>query len=94
MLFRSHLKRGDTKIIVSIELRKNRSMSRIESDYTKNKPEVKLITNKNRANDLGVSTENIGRTLETLYGGKRVTNFSKDGSKVKIKVENSKLKVR
>ena len=45
-------------------------MSRIESDYTKNKPEVKLITNKNRANDLGVSTENIGRTLETLYGGK------------------------
>ena len=29
-----------------------------------------LITNKNRANDLGVSTENIGRTLETLYGGK------------------------
>ena len=28
------------------ELRKNRNMSRIESDYTKNKPEVKLITNK------------------------------------------------
>jgi HAE1 family hydrophobic/amphiphilic exporter-1/multidrug efflux pump len=26
------------------ELRKNRNMSRIESDYTKNKPEVKLIT--------------------------------------------------
>ena len=41
------------------ELRKNRNMSRIESDYTKNKPEVKLITNKNRANDLGVSTENL-----------------------------------
>ena len=32
-------------------------MFRVESDYTKNKPEVKLITNKNRANDLGVSTE-------------------------------------
>ena len=26
-------------------LRKNRNMFRIESDYTKNKPEVKLITN-------------------------------------------------
>jgi len=66
------------------ELRKNRSMSRIESDYTKNKPEVKLITNKNRANDLGVSTENIGRTLETLYGGKRVTSFSKEGREYPI----------
>ena len=31
------------------ELRKNRNMSRIESDYTKNKPEVKLITNKNQS---------------------------------------------
>ena len=65
-------------------LRKNRNMFRIESDYTKNKPEVKLITNKNRANDLGVSTENIGRTLETLYGGKRVTSFSKEGREYPI----------
>ncbi len=66
------------------ELRKNRNMSRVESDYTKNKPEVKLITNKNRANDLGVSTENIGRTLETLYGGKSVTTFSKEGREYPI----------
>ena len=69
---------------VLAELRKNRNMSRIESDYTKNKPEVKLITNKNRANDLGVSTENIGRTLETLYGGKKVTTFSKEGREYSI----------
>ena len=66
------------------ELRKNRNMSRIESDYTKNKPEVKLITNKSRSNDLGVSTENIGRTLETLYGGKKVTTFSKEGREYPI----------
>ena len=66
------------------ELRRNRNMFRIESDYTKNKPEVKLITNRNRANDLGVSTENIGRTLETLYGGKRVTSFSKEGREYPI----------
>ena len=59
-------------------LRKNRNLSRIESDYTKNKPEVKLITNKNRAKDLGVSTETIlGEPLETFYGGKRVTSFNR-----------------
>ena len=65
-------------------LRKNRNLSRIESDYTKNKPEVKLITNKNRAKDLGVSTETIGRTLETFYGGKRVTSFNKMGREYPI----------
>ena len=65
-------------------LRKNRNLSRIESDYTKNKPEVKLITNKNRAKDLGVSTEIIGRTLETFYGGKRVTSFNRMGREYPI----------
>ena len=33
------------------ELRKNKNLSRIESDYSKNKPEVKLIINKNKAKD-------------------------------------------
>jgi len=65
-------------------LRKNTNLSRIESDYTKNKPEVKLITNKNRAKDLGVSTETIGRTLETFYGGKRVTSFNRMGREYPI----------
>ncbi len=65
-------------------LRKNRNLSRIESDYSKNKPEVKLITNKNRAKDLGVSTETIGRTLETFYGGKRVTSFNRMGREYPI----------
>ena len=69
------------------KLRGNRNLSRIESDYTKNKPEVKLITNKNRAKDLGVSTETIGRTLETFYGGKRITTFNRMGREYPIIVQ-------
>ena len=53
------------------KLRSNENLSRIESDYNRNKPEVKLIVNKNKAKDLGVSTRTIGQTLETLYGGKK-----------------------
>ena len=65
-------------------LRRNTNLSRIESDYSRNKPEVKLVINKNKAKDLGVSTEAIGRTLETLYGGKRVTTFNKLGKEYPI----------
>ncbi len=65
-------------------LRKNGNLSRIESDYSRNKPEVKLLINKNKAKDLGVSTEKIGRTLETLYGGKKVTTFNKLGKEYPI----------
>ena len=65
-------------------LRKNPNLSRLESDYSRNKPEVKLVVNKNKAKDLGVSTEKIGRTLETLYGGKKVTTFNKLGKEYPI----------
>ena len=65
-------------------LRRNANLSRIESDYSKNKPEVKLIINKNKAKDLGISTQSIGQTLETLYGGKTVTKFNKLGKEYPI----------
>ena len=65
-------------------LRKNRNLSRLESDYSRDKPEVKIVINKNKAKDLGVSSEAIGRTLETLYGGKRVTTFNKLGKEYPI----------
>ncbi len=66
------------------KLRRNTNLSRIESDYSRNKPEVKLVINKNKAKDLGVSAESIGRTLETLYGGKKVTTFNKLGKEYPI----------
>ncbi len=65
-------------------LRINPSLSRIESDYSRNKPEVKLIINKSKAKDLGISTESIGRTLEILYGGKKITTFNKLGKEYPI----------
>jgi len=65
-------------------LRINPNLSRVESDYSRNKPEVKLIINKSKAKDLGISTESIGRTLEILYGGKKVTTFNKLGKEYPI----------
>ncbi len=65
-------------------LRKNRNLSRLESDYSRNKPEVNIKINKNKAKDLGISTEAIGQTLETLYGGKTVTKFNKLGKEYPI----------
>ena len=65
-------------------LRRNENLSRIETDYSRNKPEVKLVINKIKAKDLGISTQSIGQTLETLYGGKTVTKFNKLGKEYPI----------
>ena len=76
------LEKIQNKII--FKLRNNKNLSRIESDYSRNKPEIKLSINKNRAKDLGISTDSIGKTLETLYGGKTVTKFNKLGKEYPI----------
>ncbi len=65
-------------------LRQNRNLSRLESDYSRNKPEVNIKINKNKAKDLGISADAIGQTLETLYGGKTVTKFNKLGKEYPI----------
>ena len=65
-------------------LRRNENLSSIESDFSRNKPEVKLLINKNKAKDLGISAQAIGQTLETLYGGKTVTKFNKLGKEYPI----------
>ena len=66
------------------KLRKNRNLSRIESDYSRDKPEIKLQINRNKAKDLGISTDSIGKTLEILYGGKTITKFNKLGKEYPI----------
>ncbi len=77
------------KIQISVirKLRSNKNLSRVESDYNRNKPEVKLIINKNKAKDLGVSTLSIGRTLESLYGGKKITTFNQLGKEYPIIIQ-------
>ncbi len=69
------------------KLRSNKNLSRIESDYNRNKPEVKLEINKNKAKDLGISIQSIGRTLETMYGGKKVTSFNRMGKEYPIIIQ-------
>ncbi len=82
------LEETQKKVIKSI--RKNPNLMRIESDYSRNRPEIKLLINKNKAKDLGISTKTIGETLETLYGGKIVTKFNKLGKEYPIILQQYK----
>jgi len=52
----------------------------LDSDLRLNKPELDIRIDRDRAAHLGVSVTDIGSTLETLLGGRVVTNF-KRGSK-------------
>ena len=70
--------------LIMKELRKNKNLAAIESDYSRNKPEIKLVINRKKAQDLGVSIESIGKTIETLFSGKTVTTFNRLGKEYPI----------
>jgi len=70
--------------LIMMELRKNRNLAAVESDYSKNKPEIKLIINRKKAQDLGVSIQSIGSTVNTLFSGKTVTKFNRLGKEYPI----------
>jgi multidrug efflux pump len=55
-----------------------------ESDYKETRPQLRVEINFERAADLGVSTEEIGSTLETMMGSRRVTTFVENGEEYDV----------
>jgi multidrug efflux pump len=51
------------------------------------KPQLRLTIDRNRAGDLGVNIRDVGRTLETMMGGRRVTTFLMNGREYDVLVE-------
>jgi len=72
------------KKIIKREARKNPGLSSIQDDFDLNKPQLNVQINQKKAADLGVSTEDIGRTIETIFGSKTVTKFTQDGKEYSI----------
>jgi multidrug efflux pump len=61
--------------IVMERMQENPGLSNIQSNYEERKPQVKVSVDRNRAADLGVSLQTVGRTLETVLGSRIVTTF-------------------
>jgi multidrug efflux pump len=53
----------------------NAQLLDLDSNYEERKPQLRVQIDRNRAADLGISLESIGRTLETMLGSRNVTTF-------------------
>jgi multidrug efflux pump len=51
----------------------------LDSDYKENQPDLRVQIERARAADLGVSIEDIGKTLELMFGEKQVSSFANKG---------------
>lgn len=62
----------------------NPNLLGIDKDYKPTRPELRVAIDRNRAADLGVPVETIGRTLETMLGSREVTQFQREGKQYKV----------
>ena len=65
----------------------NPGLVSLDSDYKETKPQLVVTIDKRRAADLGVSTTDIGRTLEIMLGSRRATTFMKAGEQYDVLIQ-------
>ncbi len=66
------------------DLTGNQLLVNVESDLDLNKPELRVDINRDKAADLGIPIETIGRTLEVFLGGRKASMFMRDGKEYPV----------
>jgi len=67
--------------------RANPGLIGLDCDYRDTKPQLRVSIDQARAADLGVSSADIGLTLETMLGGRRATTFIHQGEEYDVVLE-------
>lgn len=65
-------------------MEQNPRLFAVDSDYRETRPQLRIEVDRARAADLGLSLSDIGRTLETMMGSRRVTTFVDDGEEYDV----------
>ncbi|NCU48834.1 MAG: efflux RND transporter permease subunit, partial [Candidatus Fonsibacter lacus] len=75
------------KEILKTEVIKNKNLVNVDDDLDLTKPQLKIKINTDKAADLGVSIESIAKTIETMFGSKEVTKYTKEGREYSVMLQ-------
>ena len=73
------------------EARKIPGVQNLQTDLRLNTPEVRVNINRDKLGDIGVNVDTVGRTLESMLGGRQVTRFKRDGEQYDVIVQVAPL---
>lgn len=59
----------------------------LDSDLRLNKPQIEVSMDRERVADMGAGVLTVGRTLETMLGGRQVTRFNQNGEQYNVIVQ-------
>ncbi|MGE4179477.1 MAG: efflux RND transporter permease subunit, partial [Limisphaerales bacterium] len=66
------------------KLRASGFLQNVQSSFEVNKPELRLTIDRDRASSLGVSVEDVSRTLQILFGGLDLAKIKRDGKEYDV----------
>jgi len=69
------------------EARRIPGVLNLQTDLRLNTPEVRVQINRDKLSDIGVPVDTVGRTLETMLGGRQVTRFKREGEQYDVIVQ-------
>jgi multidrug efflux pump len=62
-------------------------LANVDSDLKLNKPQLSVELDRDKASAVGADVDVIGRTLETMLGGRQVTRFKREGKQYDVIVQ-------
>lgn len=83
----SELEKVTNKFIEKIS--ENKGLLNIDTDLRLTKPELRIQVDRERASNYGVDVEVIGRTIETMLGGRKNTRFKLNGEQYDVIIKLS-----
>jgi multidrug efflux pump len=78
---------GGTVQKLMAKMAQNPSLTNPDSDLKLDKPQLKLELNRDKVASVGTDVATVGRTLETLLGGRNVTRFKKGSEQYDVIVQ-------
>ncbi len=72
------------------DMAKNPGFQAPDTDLRLNRPELRVVVDRDKAADANVQIDTVGRTLETMLGGRQVTRFKRDGEQYDVVVQVAK----
>ncbi len=67
----------------------NPGLQNVDTSYKERKPQIRVFVDRDRAADLGISLQTVGRTLETVLGSRVVTRYIDRGREYDVMLQAS-----
>jgi multidrug efflux pump len=64
--------------------RQNSGLANLDTDLKLDKPQLTVDVDREKVSTVGAEVDSIGRTLETLLGGRQVTRFKREGKQYDV----------